>query len=130
MHEIERNRSQKLGCQANGGVRAGRAPLDPPMQCDLWVLTPPDMGPGTHSQVPHPLTGNPSLPPSYARKPKTQHCISQEIDPKVSVNVHCIRHALIGLFWSLSRSKTHSQCRIHSRFKRFKMPAEISRVLS
>ena len=31
MHEIERNRSQKLGCQANGGARAGRAPLDPPM---------------------------------------------------------------------------------------------------
>ena len=31
MHEIERNRSQKLGCQANGGVRAGCAPLDPPM---------------------------------------------------------------------------------------------------
>ena len=26
MHEIERNRSQKLGCQANGGARAGRAP--------------------------------------------------------------------------------------------------------
>ena len=31
--------------------------------------------------------------------------------------MHCIRHTLIGLFWSLSRSKTHSQCRIH-RFKR------------
>ena len=28
--------------------------------------------------------------------------------------MHCIRHALIGLFWSLSRSKTHSQCRIQS----------------
>ena len=23
---------QKLGCQANGGARAGRAPLDPPME--------------------------------------------------------------------------------------------------
>ena len=35
MHEIERNRSQKLGCQANGGgARAGRAPLDPPMLRD------------------------------------------------------------------------------------------------
>ena len=44
------------------------------------------------------------------------HCIRQEIGPKVSVNVHCIRHTLIGLFWSLSRSKTRSQCRIH-RFK-------------
>ena len=32
MHEIERNRSQKLGCQANGGARAGRAPPDPPMR--------------------------------------------------------------------------------------------------
>ena len=31
MHEIERNRSQKLGCQANGGACAGHAPLDPPM---------------------------------------------------------------------------------------------------
>ena len=24
--------NQKLGCQANGGARTGRAPLDPPMK--------------------------------------------------------------------------------------------------
>ena len=32
MHEIERNRSQKLGCQANGGRVPGTPPLDPPME--------------------------------------------------------------------------------------------------
>ena len=34
MHEIERNRSQKLGCQANGGAHAGRAP---PRSANDWV---------------------------------------------------------------------------------------------
>ena len=26
--------ANELGCQANGGARAGRAPLDPPMLCE------------------------------------------------------------------------------------------------
>ena len=38
------------------------------------------------------------------------HCISQEIDPKGKVNMHCSRHALIGLLGLLGHcpeAKTH-----------------------
>ena len=35
------------------------------------------------------------------------HCISQEIDPKGKVNMHCSRHALIGLFGHCPEAKTH-----------------------
>ena len=39
---------KKLGCQANGGACAGRAPLDPPMMCEgvcvgKSQLCPPDI---------------------------------------------------------------------------------------
>ena len=35
------------------------------------------------------------------------HYISQEIDPKGKVNMHCSRHALIGLFGHCPEAKTH-----------------------
>ena len=35
------------------------------------------------------------------------HCIRQEIEPKVKVNMHCIRHMLIGLFGHCPEAKTH-----------------------
>ena len=35
------------------------------------------------------------------------HCISQEIDPKGKVNMHCSRHALIGLLGHCPEAKTH-----------------------
>ena len=35
------------------------------------------------------------------------HCISQEIDPKGKVSMHCSRHALIGLLGHCPEAKTH-----------------------
>ena len=35
------------------------------------------------------------------------HCIRQEIDPKGKVNVHCSRHALIGLLGDCLEAKMH-----------------------